>query len=1035
MADTATPPVPLGDVLRKEHEEIMAVRRKRLANFNQGRVRPVAHVPERPVAEGALSGGDAPDTRKDDPDWAKAIKQAHEANFVGLAFSGGGIRSATFNLGVLQALADLKLLCRIDYLSTVSGGGYIGSWLVAWTKRLRSFARLQEEISTHRVHLKGDKEQPPVRFLRVFSNYLTPKLGFFSGDTWAMISIYLRNLFLNQIILVGMLAALLLLPRAASCLACTVLHSPHVGHILIDCGLAMLLISFLLILANMGYLGVRKMKLPPPITEQKWVLSLVAAPLFGAAVAAALWFAHTSGHANRRAPLLNAIHEYFPYQDAVLAGAIVYTLIWGLAWLAEVMFFRPRRQTLHDATQPAPHSPASPASPLLRSLGEGLIEASAALCAGALAGWLSALVYGTQYFKDVTRAITFCVPLVVAVFLLAGVLHIGLMGVVFRDWKREWWGRLGGWLLLFAILWLALFWLALFFPSFISTAPLVKSTWKAIAEKYLTPAWILTTIGTVLAGNSKSSGKPAQPSWIDTAIEVGPYVFMVGLLCWISYGLDWFLKSGASLWLTLVACAAVTLAMAWRVDINQFSMHMFYRNRLVSCYLGASHSPRSPNRFTGFDPGDDMPLKDLRRHAQPPYDGPYPVLNASLNLVKGKDLAWQQRKAESFVMTPCYCGYDVWLEEQDSPMLTQENKATNDDTVNTEPVPAPAARPQDPSLTAKQALAAKKAQGSSTGGSPPRSEGAAYRFFHPLERYGYRATEEYAFPIPKYYGPNLGLAMATSGAAVSPNMGSYSSMPVAFLLTVFNVRLGQWLGNPRHRRTSRRATPILGLWWLVNELLGGTNDQAAYVYLSDGGHFDNMGLYELVKRRCGLIILCDAEEDGNYTFSGLGNAISKCRIDLGIDIDLDTSMIAPENSTDPSQLHCTVGTIHYENADRDARTGTIIYFKASLTGDEPADVQNYKKDHPSFPHESTADQWFCESQFESYRELGYHEVFSSIRGFPPAPSKSLEKQLHGILEEFGFEITRPREATNIAQVAVTGAREPNPARTATSDPD
>jgi hypothetical protein len=629
---------------------------------------------------------------------------------------------------------------------------------------------------------------------------------------------------------------------------------------------------------------------------------------------------------------------------------------------------------------------------------------------------LIALLSGVPLFKEATKALTVGVPLVEGIFLLAGVLHIGLMGVIFRDWKREWWGRLGGWLLLFAIVWLALFWLALFFPAFIEHDALVSAAWKAIAAKYLTPAWILSTIGTVLAGNSKATGKPGETSWMDAAIKVGPYIFVAGLLCWISVGIDCFLGSGGPLYRALFVCAGIALVMAWRVDINQFSMHMFYRNRLASCYLGASNIDRSPNRFTGFDPGDDLPLMDFRSDAARPYDGPYPVLNASLNLVKGKDLAWQERKAESFVMTPHFCGYDVWLEQQDSPMLTHDHKWPDEKKT---PVGTQLKTSNGPVATANAAAATKAASTEKSGNE--------------LEQFGYRATEDYAFPTPVFHGPNLGLAMAISGAAVSPNMGYYSSAPVAFLMTVFNVRLGQWLGNPRRRTTSRRATPRLGLWWLINELLGGTNDEAAYVYLSDGGHFENMGLYELVKRRCGLIIVCDAEADENYTFPGLGNAIRKCRIDLGIDIDLDTGEIAPKKAGGPSKQHCVVGQIHYENADRTARTGTIVYFKASLTGDEPADVKNYKKDHASFPHESTANQWFSESQFESYRELGYHEVFSSIRGIPPgegaqpAPQKPLERDLQKILKEFGFEGEDSRHEADGVKKAVSGADVPGPA--------
>jgi hypothetical protein len=275
-------------------------------------------------------------------------------------------------------------------------------------------------------------------------------------------------------------------------------------------------------------------------------------------------------------------------------------------------------------------------------------------------------------------------------------------------------------------------------------------------------------------------------------------------------------------------------------------------------------------------------------------------------------------------------------------------------------------------------------------------------------------------------------------------MGFYTSAPVAFLMTVFNVRLGQWLGNPRHKRTWRRATPAWGLTYLFNELFAGTTDEAAYVYLSDGGHFDNMGLYELIKRRCGLIIVCDAEQDENYQHAGLANAIRKCGIDTGIHIDLDVSALTPKKEGDFSQSHCAIGTIHYECADVNAPTGTIIYFKASLTGDEPVDIQNYKKTHNAFPHDSTIDQWFSESQFESYRKLGYHAVVSSLR--PPAPpepakegwlataittfskvigaadgngtqdgqpSPSPEKQLHDVFASFGFDtslLTSPTPA-------------------------
>ena len=986
MTDTLKATVPLEVVLKTEQDQIEKVREKRDKGFNRGVPRAQTAAPAAPIPGRTPTDAERPGWQTTGKDWVNVIEHAHQANLVGLAFSGGGIRSATFSLGVLQALADLKLLYRVDYLSTVSGGGYIGGWLAAWTKRLKSFAKVQEQLSTHRVNLKDDKEQTPVRFLRMFSNYLTPKLGIFSGDTWAMIAIYLRNLLLNQAVVLALVATLLLTPRVIQRLTLDALSAHGIGYVLMSAEVALLLIAFLMILINMGYLDSRHMKDAPKLTEQNRILLVVCAPLFVAAAVAALWLAVRFEW--------RTDHQPIPYGKAALIGAITYCVIWALASWGERVYGKrisgwvtgmvgritnpggvPLTEKTGDqgATADAEvrttRSSQFPLQPV-----EVAISTIAALGSGALAGWLIALLSSQELCRDETKALTMGVPLVVGVFLLAGMLHIGLMGVVFRDWKREWWGRLGGWLLVFGITWLMLFWLALLFPGFIRDHAALWSGWKALVAKSLTPAWILSTIGTVLAGNSKASGEPGAKTWLDTAIQVGPYVFMAGLLCWVSWGIDCLLTYHKG-WLypALLVCAVVALVMAWRVDINQFSMHMFYRNRLVSCYLGASHKNRSPNRFTGFDPDDDMALKSLgwKGPGHPVhYDGPYPVFNASLNLVKGKDLAWQERKAESFVMTPHFCGYDVWLEEQDSPMLMRDRPLT---------------------------------EGTLEKSKRDEALGIFPELLPKLERFGYCPTEEYAFPHP-FHGPNLGLAMAISGAAASPNMGFYSSTPVAFLMTVFNVRLGQWLGNPRNRRTSRRASPGLGLWCLVNELLGGTNDEAAYVYLSDGGHFDNMGLYELVKRRCGLIIVCDAEADEHYGFSGLGNAIRRCRIDLGIDIDLNTSEIAPKEAGGLSTEHCAVGTIHYEYADRAAPTGTIVYFKASLIGDESADVKNYKKGHASFPHEPTIDQWFSESQFESYRQLGYQAVFNSIKGMPPATPKPMEQKLHGIFKDFGFEI-------------------------------
>ena len=104
---------------------------------------------------------------------------------------------------------------------------------------------------------------------------------------------------------------------------------------------------------------------------------------------------------------------------------------------------------------------------------------------------------------------------------------------------------------------------------------------------------------------------------------------------------------------------ALSAGLSRRIDINEFSLHNFYKNRLVRCYLGANRGEkRKPNPFTGFDGDDDVHLARFSKTLAG-YTGPYPIINTALNLVHGENLAWQERKAESFILTPRYCGFDM----------------------------------------------------------------------------------------------------------------------------------------------------------------------------------------------------------------------------------------------------------------------------------------------------------------------------------------------------------------------------------------
>jgi len=223
-------------------------------------------------------------------------------------------------------------------------------------------------------------------------------------------------------------------------------------------------------------------------------------------------------------------------------------------------------------------------------------------------------------------------------------------------------------------------------------------------------------------------------------------------------------------------------------------------------------------------------------------------------------------------------------------------------------------------------------------------------------------------------------------------MGYHSSPVVTFIMTLLNVRLGAWLGNPGPAGddTYRLSYPNFSVRPIVAEAFGLTNETSPYVYLSDGGHFENLGLYEMVLRRCHFIVVSDAGQDPECSFADLGDAVRKIRIDLGISIEFDDIRIYGRNDEAPAKqrgCHAAVGRIRYKEVDgEDAPDGLIVYIKPACYGDEPRDIYEYFKSNPSFPHESTTDQFFSESQFESYRMLGVHTMNlicpRPVAGFP-----------------------------------------------------
>jgi len=388
----------------------------------------------------------------------------------------------------------------------------------------------------------------------------------------------------------------------------------------------------------------------------------------------------------------------------------------------------------------------------------------------------------------------------------------------------------------------------------------------------------------------------------------------------------WLALSHSTWWRVLgfgLLLFGISRFMGARIDVNEFSLHNAYRNRIVRCYLGATNPERRPNPFTGFDENDNIFL-----HLLLPLGAPFHLLNATLNVVKGKELALQARKARSFVFTPLYSGFD-YAEDEAVGKMPGALKSDAD------------AHPTSDSKVSK---------------------GGAYRL-----------TQHCSWKS-RYPGARIGTAMAISGAAVSPNMGHYTTGAVSFLLTIFSVRLGWWLGNPRSKECWENGWPRSSWRALINELTGSTNEDQCEVYLSDGGHFDNLGVYELVRRRCRVIVACDAGADLSCACDDLASVVEKCRVDFATDIRIQLNEIRPALPLLPgdqrlrlSKSPFAIGEIHYP----DDREGVLIYIKPSLNTDLPQDVLAYARLADAFPHQSTVDQFFDESQFESYRALGF----------------------------------------------------------------
>jgi len=394
--------------------------------------------------------------------------------------------------------------------------------------------------------------------------------------------------------------------------------------------------------------------------------------------------------------------------------------------------------------------------------------------------------------------------------------------------------------------------------------------------------------------------------------------------------------------------AVLLFVLGFFTNPNALSFHRYYRKQLADLFL----------QFAGTH--KNMALKDIFKidsDKKADYLAPYPLINTCLNLQNpgGGEKFKGTKASDYFLLSPLFCGSKLTC---------------------------------------------------------------------------YVASDRY----DDYRQMTLPAAVTISAAAVNPGLGIYSNKLLSVLMTVFNARLGFWISNPLKLEKTRAI-----VWWPIyffKELLGRIGLNNKKINISDGGHIENLGVYELLRRGCRLIVAVDAGSDALYTFFDLNNLIIRARNELGLEIrfrhdEQPEDLIRPRPSQVYSKKRFAVADIYQwwedrkvidpatqkekneiVNFDRPRKVGTFVYVKSAVLApagkpylsedDDPLKYGTYKYKiyHPDFPHESTADQFFDEIQWEAYYQLGRY-IGADVLGVndleqyeeKPAPQLSVEQLL------------------------------------------
>lgn len=892
-----------------------------------------------------ISGRDVPNRhapQKVGEQYGPTEDKLHRHAITGIALSGGGVRSASFGLGALQALAKPGLIRVFDFVSGVSGGSWAAGWLAAWAHRHDDgIIGVEDELFRRRK-----LDTAPLRWVRRHIAYLAPRPGLTSGDTWALLVAYTSN-WIPILLLVAL--AMLGATLTPHFLSASAEWLKKVSSYEWQRGVAYLVtvgVCLFLVLVRRLTLWYRepgpRVRPSPGLFLVVFVASLVGTVPISLYLPVVIPIQGLEGGehlVDELASLFKIVGSYWIGLNtlAVVVAALLTTT--PGQYVVDILRLLVGAPNIRSGTIRR-HS--APLSREFFALSASVLFFSAAL---------AILIYvAVATNASAGLRMTYGPILAISAFAVAEL--FGLMFTRRRDVDRAWIARVGAWIIAAILSWTVVCTFALG----------VTSLWRDPDRKELSYIVAATLCGLLLCGAWFSSRKSAESRNVFAV-----WVALTMLTPAVPIAASYMVRNGAGhivpmqhILIQLVVVGAIFFALAAACNVNRFSLHAIYRQGLVRTFLGASRlALRNPLRKNGSANGPDSGDEEALRRIGP-LNEPFAQDASRVDL---------RRPAPATNIDDADDPNLAWLassEGRQLPVLLF-NAAVN----GISKTDLEGRVPRQWPFTFSQYFS----------GSP--ATGIGYARTSSFSSEG-RAPGERT-------GVTLGSAMAVSGAAMSPTSGNLTHPVRAFLLGALNARLGLWIGNPSKPEAVQGVKPKLAGLTILREMLGLRAKFGDWIHLSDGGHFENLGIYELLRRGCLRIVAIDASCDPKRKFDDLADAIRRARIDLDVDIYPRNNWGIREPFSDERDGGAKSWMWFEIDYGSGLPRGRLLYIKPSVYHHEirqGADVHNYWREEENFPHESTMNQFFTERQMEAYRTLGETCMAAALDEVLNSPAES-----------------------------------------------